>query len=448
MKKFLLLVYLGNLVAVFCFWFYNSWSIFINPAFPALDYGEVFYALGRLLGLLGMCCVLFQLILIGRVKWLEGRYGFDRLAKLHQENGRIALGLLIVHPIFLILGNMSRQGLDFGSSFIYLIQNNPFTILAPIGLILIFTIVLISNPLIMNRVDYEKWYYFHIFQYLAIALVLFHQFFSGTDLIQNSAFMIYWIALYIFVGANFLYFRFVKPFYLYQKHHFKINRIEDETHDSVSLYITGDDMSKFEFKSGQFLLIRILASSLWWQVHPFSISERPNGEYVRLTIKDVGDYSHKLIGLEPGLRVFIDGPLGRFTKDLSQKDKILFIAAGSGITPIRPLMEEFGLENKDMILLYGNRARTDIILQDEIKSLSDKYEIPIHYYFSRDDELEPKSNYYKGRIHLSDIQELIPDLFEREIFMCAPPEMMRTLRIQLPKIGFPSKYIYYEQYNW
>jgi ferredoxin-NADP reductase len=236
--------------------------------------------------------------------------------------------------------------------------------------------------------------------------------------------------------------------YLYQKHHFKIERIEQETHDSVSVYISNDNMSEFEFKSGQFLLIRVLESSLWWQVHPFSISERPNGEYIRLSIKDIGDYSHKIIGVEPGLRVFIDGPLGRFTKELSQKEKVLFIAAGSGITPIRPLMEELGLENKDIILLYGNKTKKDIMLHDEIESLSEKYEIPIHYYFSREEELEAKSNYYKGRIDLSDIQELVPDLFEREIFMCAPPEMMRQLRIELPKIGFPSKYIYYEQYNW
>ncbi|MBD3226611.1 MAG: hypothetical protein GF329_00350 [Candidatus Lokiarchaeota archaeon] len=448
MKKLLIFTYIGNLVAIIGFWFFNSRNIFINASFPALDYGEVFYAIGRLLGLIGMCCVLFQLVLIGRVKWLEGRYGFDKLAKLHQENGRIALGVLIVHPIFLILGNMFIQKVDFSGSFINLIQTNPFTILAPVGLILTFVIVLISNPLIMNRIDYEKWYYFHLFQYLAISLVIAHQFFSGTDIIQNPLFMIYWIGLYIFVGVNFLYFRLLRPLYLYQKHHFKIKEVEEETHDSVSLYISGDNMSELEYKSGQFLLIRILKSSLWWQVHPFSISSMPNDEYVRLTVKDVGDYSSKVVKANSGLRVLIDGPLGRFTKKISKKQKVLFIAAGSGITPIRSLMEELAIDGKDIVLFYGNKTKKDIIFFDELETLADKYEIPIHYFFSREKELEKKSNYYKGRIQLNDIQDIVTDLFEREIFMCAPPEMMRTLRIELPKIGFPPKYIYYEQYNW
>ena len=75
MKRLFLGFYVGNLATVFTFWF--SISFFIAPV-------NLFYALGRLFALVGMVGVLIQLMLIGRAKWFEGRYGFDSLAKLHQ----------------------------------------------------------------------------------------------------------------------------------------------------------------------------------------------------------------------------------------------------------------------------------------------------------------------------------------------------------------------------
>ncbi|MDD1776737.1 MAG: ferric reductase-like transmembrane domain-containing protein [Candidatus Helarchaeota archaeon] len=445
MKRFLMMILGLNLGIIIVFWLISSGSSLLVDGSDPVSLGNFFLALGRLFGLSGMLFVLFQLILIGRTSWVEQRYGHDALAKIHQENGRIALGLLIVHPIFLILGQSWAAGLSFGDGFLNLVQTKPLVIFAPIGLIILFTIVLISNPLIMKRVKYEHWYYFHLFMYSAIALVIGHQFFAGTDFAKVPAFLGYWIALYVFVIGNFMVYRLMKPLLLYRQHKFVVDRRIQETHDTVSLHIKGGNMDQFSFLPGQFLLMRFLWKGLWWQVHPFSISACPNGQEVRITVKAEGDYTKALVQINPGTRVVMDGPLGRFTRIASKREKVLFIAAGVGITPIRSVMEDLALLGKNLLLIYGNKTSKDIIFQEELETLSKKYKIPIHYFLSREKAVPPVN---AGRIDLQAIQRLVPDLQEREIFLCGPVEMMRSLRISLAKIKFPSEHIHFEKFNW
>jgi len=81
------------------------------------------------------------------------------------------------------------------------------------------------------------------------------------------------------------------------------------------------------------------------EAHPFSMSRRPDGTRLRLTIKAVGDFTRRIPGLKPGVRVLIDGPHGIFTARRSSSQKILMIAGGIGITPIRSLAKSWFLRD-------------------------------------------------------------------------------------------------------
>lgn len=92
----------------------------------------------------------------------------------------------------------------------------------------------------------------------------------------------------------------------------------------------------------------------------------PTGEELRITVKEVGDFTRR-VGLLPlGTRIIIDGPYGVFTEWFSVSSKVLFIAGGIGITPIRSLMEQMLRNKKDAILLYANKTRRDIVFKDEL----------------------------------------------------------------------------------
>ena len=69
--------------------------------------------------------------------------------------------------------------------------------------------------------------------------------------------------------------------------------------DVVSIYITGRDLDQLAVRSGQYFLWRFLTRDGWWRGHPFSISSAPNGAWLRITIKELGDWSGSLAG-RPG----------------------------------------------------------------------------------------------------------------------------------------------------
>ncbi|HME54538.1 MAG TPA: ferredoxin reductase family protein [Candidatus Lokiarchaeia archaeon] len=449
MKRLFLAAYLGNLIIVIIFWIIAAGpSLIVTSPLPLKNWGPFWWSLGRLFGLVGMSLVLFQLVLIGRLKWLEGRYGFDSMERLHQENGRIGLSMLVMHPLFLIIGNSLNTGEDFGTSFLAIVQQFPLTILSFAGIILLTCIVLTSNPLVIKRFSYEKWYGLHVFNYFMFSLVFLHQFMYGIDFYTIPAFMVYWLALYIFAIGNFLAFRWIKPFRLRARHHFFIETVKPETHDTVSLVVSGEHMNQFRFQAGQFVLLRVLTKGFKWQVHPFSISALPDGEHVRFTVKALGDYTEKLVKIEPGVQLMMDGPLGVFTAAASKKPKSLLIAAGSGITPIRSLAEQLAKDRpgQDMVLVYGNKTMDDIIFHDELASLSAQYNFPIHHFLSRENRDE--DGYHQGRMSIPEIAKIVPDYLEREVFMCAPQQMMRSLKKDLIQSGIPKASIYGEEFAW
>jgi predicted ferric reductase len=449
MKRLFLAAYLGNLVVVVILWLIAAGpSMIVSSPLPLKNWGPFYSALGRLFGLVGMSLVLFQLILIGRVKWLEGRYGFDSLEKIHQENGRIGLSMLVFHPIFIAIGYSLSNGTDFGASFLAIWQQFPLTILSFAGLILLTCIVLSSNPLVIKRFRYEKWYGFHVFNYFMFTLVFLHQFLYGVDFQVFPALLIYWIALYIFAIGNFLSYRWLKPLILRARHRFVVKEVRPETHDAVSLVVSGINMAKFRYQAGQFVLLRVLTKEFRWQVHPFSISSLPDGQHVRFTVKALGDYTNKMVKIMPGVQLMMDGPLGIFTAAISKLPKTLLIAAGSGITPIRAVMEQLAMDRpgQDMVLVYGNKTKTDIIYDEELAALAEKYNFPIHHFLSREEREEP--GYHLGRMSIAEISKIVPDLLEREVYMCAPREMMHELRDSLIQQGIPSTNIYAEEFAW
>src|SRR3989344_9111874 len=105
------------------------------------------------------------------------------------------------------------------------------------------------------------------------------------------------------------------------------------------------NLTKFKIAAGQFIIVRFLAKNFFWQAHPFSLSCAPNGEYLRLTIKQSGDFTRSLENLPVNTKALIDGPHGVFTARFARRKKFLFIAGGVGITPVFSLIEDLARQN-------------------------------------------------------------------------------------------------------
>lgn len=429
-------LYGATLAVVIALWTASSGSLLGAGGAAAL------LAIARLAGLLAGYALLTQILLIGRAVWVEGAFGLDRLSRVHHWNGFALLALTLIHLLLTNAAHAALNGIAVFKQVLFFFRTYPTVLLAEIGLILFILILLLSLGVLRRRLTYEQWYALHVTAYVALALAFFHQIIVGGDLISEGAFRTYWLALWAFAVANVLLFRFGRPLYTYARYRTRVDRIVPETFDVNSVYITGRRLERFPIQPGQFMIVRFLQRGFWYEAHPFSLSCAPNGHYLRLSIKAVGDFTRKIRALQPGTPVIIDGPHGVMTPRQCRSDKILLIAGGIGITPLRSLAEYFVRQGKRVILLYGNRNLDSIVFYGELDALAREYGLVVHHILSEERNWAGE----KGFIDRERIMRLVPDVASYEIYLCGPPPMMTLVRTALKELGVPRKRVHWERF--
>jgi len=445
MKKFGWLILLGSQFAIVAgFWAYDHVNHMMGNQLTGEPVGQ-YLAYGRLAGLLAVLLILFQLMLIGRIKWLERVFGLDRMAHLHHFTGFAIVVFLVAHPFLVTTGHSMQSGTGFIDQYIYFLKNWEDVLAAVIGVIIISVAISFSILVMKKWVKYEIWYYSHLSLYVAIALLFGPQFEVGTDLVGNRLFSGYWYALYAFAFANLIHYRILRPIIFFLRHRFTVEKLVPEAGDVTSVYIDGKSMEFFPVEAGQFMIVRFWAKGFRWEAHPFSMSFRPDGKKIRLSIKASGDFTKHIPELKPGTSVFIDGPHGIFTSRNCTSSKVLLIAGGIGITPIRALAEEMSDTGRDVILLYANRSRSSIVFEKELNELVEKSKGNLKVVHVLGEE-DPGWTGEKGRLDKERISRLVADLPDREVFLCGPPLMMKSIRISLSELNVPKAKIHFEKF--
>lgn len=436
-KKFLVCaLFFINIVIIVALWWSNSTYYISNPAG-----GNILIAFGRITGLLAEYFILVQLMLVGRVKWVEHLFGFDRLNAIHRFIGYSIPAFLLGHATLLTLGNAQANNVSFLAQLADFLANKDDMMEAYLAFLLFLFIIFISIAIVRKKLRYETWYFVHLGVYAAIFFALQHQLGSGD--LRGGWGLFYWYALNFGVFGFVLLYRFIRPLYLFGKHRFVVQRVVPETPDTYSLYITGNKMDQFFFEAGQYANITLIASGVWY-THPFSFSAAYNGKFIRFTIKSLGDYTGKIRDVKPGTRVIIDGPLGLFVEKRARRDKFLFIAGGIGITPLRAMIESLAPQKKDIVLLCGSRTEKDIAFKkefDDIRSMAPW--VVIHNVLGT-----PTPGFESGFIDKEKVVRLVPDFYAREVFLCGPPLMMKATVENLKQLGFSEKYIHFERFSF
>jgi predicted ferric reductase len=435
-KRALAGLLLTQIIMVCGFW---SWDhVHVKGA------AEVLLAVGRLAGLGAAFGILFQLVLIGRSKWVEQGFGLDRLVRVHQTNGLLVIGALIAHPILVTAGHAMRERVSLWVQLKDFFAGWDAVPLAAAGWLLFLALGAFSIAPVRRRIRYERWYATHLAAYAAIVLAFFHQTRLGRDFTKNRIFAAYWFGVHACVAASLVFFRFLTPALLFWRHRFAVDRLERETDDVVSVVIRGRNLAAFRFRAGQFMFVRFWAEQFWWQSHPFSMSRPADGNEIRLSIKRVGDFTASIPKLAPGTPVLIDGPHGVFTATQCRSRKVLMIAAGIGITPIRSLGEELTAGGREVLILYGNRTRTAIVFREELDELEAIYPaFKVIHVLSHD----PSWAGEKGRIDAGKIRRLASDAAERDVFLCGPPSMMKDVLKALAMLKVPRSAIHWERFS-
>jgi ferredoxin-NADP reductase len=143
-------------------------------------------------------------------------------------------------------------------------------------------------------------------------------------------------------------------------------------------------------------------------------------------------------GLSPGTRVVAEGPFGVFTEASRRREKVLLVAGGIGITPVRALLEEI---EGDVVALYRVAAEQDLVFAAELDRLAAERQFRLHYVVG--DHTTPEGRELLSPAHL---KELVPDVVEREVYLCGPTAFIEVLENELRRAGVPKRHLHIERF--
>jgi ferredoxin-NADP reductase len=284
---------------------------------------------------------------------------------------------------------------------------------------------------------YETWWSVHLYTYLALFLSFSHQVDTGASFVGHPVARTWWTALWIGTLALVLVSRVGLPLWRSARHRLTVVRVVAEGPDTFSVVLRGRRLDRLPIAGGQFLQWRFLRRGLWWQAHPYSLSAAPTGRHLRLTVKVFGDHSAALSRLRPGTRVAIEGPYGVFTADTRHSDRVLLVGAGVGITPIRALLQELPPGVDVEVVLRGSRS-DDLVLRDEIAADVARRDGYLH------ELVGPREGV---RLDATTLTRLIPDIADRDVYVCGPEPFRETFVATAQQAGVPTSHLHHESFS-
>jgi predicted ferric reductase len=404
------------------------------------DTATLLTSLGRITGLLGAYLLLLQLLFFARLPWFVRHVGLERLVVWHRFNGKLCVGLVIAHVVLITPGYAMTDHFTIFHEVSNLLGTYPGVTRSTVGTGLLVVVLGTSLMIVRQRLRYEAWYLVHLTAYIAVLLAWYHQEPNGNEFVFNKTAAAYWTALYVATLALIVAFRFARPLIRAFWYQMKVAEVTGEGPNVFSLRMTGRHVDQLHARAGQFFGLRFLTWKLMWQLHPFSLSAAPDGQSLRFSIKISGDFTRTISEIAPGTRVLADGPFGHLTGAARRRDRVVLIAGGIGVTPMRALLEEMP---GDVVLIYRAASEEEILFRDELEALArDRGE---RVYFVTGDHRAPGNERLMSTDHLRD---LVPDLAGREVYLCGPPGMMDAIEANVRAAGVPRKYIHTERFGF
>jgi ferredoxin-NADP reductase/DMSO/TMAO reductase YedYZ heme-binding membrane subunit len=410
-----------------------TWPVVIAALGPG---GPWTALLAHVSGMLAGYGVLVLLVLIGRTPALERGVGADVLARWHARVGRSVIGLVLVHAAAAVSAWAQATGAGaLGAA--CQVLGMPWLPAATVGTVLMVTVGVLSARAARRRLRHETWHGLHLLMYLAVGLSFAHML-AGPDLAGRPALQVVWALAYTHVFALVLRFRVIAPLRQAVRHRLRVAGVHEEVPGVVSILVEGEQLDELAAEPGQFFRWRFLTPDHWSTAHPFSLSAAPTDRRLRLTVKALGDGSRGLQALPIGTWVVAEGPYGAVTPSRRTRRDVLLVAGGVGITPMRALFESLPLvPGGDLLLVYRARTEDELVFRAELDEIARARGARVAYVLGPD----------RAALSRPALQHNVPDLVERDVYMCGPPGLMTAVRRSLLDAGLPPDQLHEERFD-
>lgn len=233
----------------------------------------------------------------------------------------------------------------------------------------------------------------------------------------------------------------------------RVADIIEETHDTKTFRLVGLTPLLFSFKPGQFVTLKLPIGGKE-VARSYSISSSPSRPHcLELTVKRVpgGLVSNWLCdNVKLGDTLSARGPAGKFSCFNFPSKKVLFIGGGSGITPVMSMLRWIvdTAADVDAYLFVSAKSPRDIIFRNELNWMSSRHSgIKVGITCTSRCTGADSWTGLTGRADAQMLKLLVPDLFERHIFMCGPEPFMDAVTKCLREIDFPIANLHVESFG-
>ncbi len=222
-----------------------------------------------------------------------------------------------------------------------------------------------------------------------------------------------------------------------EQHITKIKSIEHITHDVLK--IVTERPQQYVFTPGQATEISINKPDWQNEKRPFTFTCLPDNDYLEFAIKTYPEHkgvTNELLQLNKDDELILHDVFGA----IAYKGEGVFIAGGAGVTPFISIFRFLHSKNEvgNNKLIFANKAKGDIILEQEFKNLLGENLINIL-------SDEKVNGYADGYITENFLKANITDL-KKKFYLCGPEPMMEAVEKQLSNLGVEAKSIIKEEF--
>ena len=205
----------------------------------------------------------------------------------------------------------------------------------------------------------------------------------------------------------------------------RVLEVRRETEDSATLVIKPGWGFSFDYEPGQYIGIGLLVEGRWrWR--SYSLTSSPvtskGSRTITITVKAMPEgflSTHLVGGVAPGTIVRLAAPQGNFVMPDPGPASVLFLTAGSGITPVISMLRTLVRRGQlgDVTHLHSAPTEADVMFAAELSELEQRHD---GY------RLQLRATRAEGRLDMDRLDEVVPDWRERQTWACGPEAMLEA----------------------
>jgi ferredoxin-NADP reductase len=230
------------------------------------------------------------------------------------------------------------------------------------------------------------------------------------------------------------YLELINPLWSTRELRGRIERIDAETDEAATVLIRpGHEWPGHA--PGQYLRIGVVVDGIHhWRAYSLTSDPGRADGCISITPKLVegGTVSPYLVrDAKPGEIVRLGGVEGTFVLPDPAPRKLLFISAGSGITPIMSMLRSLARRGpvSDAVHIHSARTGPGVIFADRLREIDGSHEgFALHLRLTGE----------QGRVTPADLDALCPDWRQRHTFLSGPTEMLEAMSERWQRDGDPK----------